>query len=59
MPPRYTVRRARDDARYSVWDNEKNRLAVYEERECIDLDFQDAFKAADDLNAKNKQSKEK
>ena len=59
MSPRYIVRRERDAPCYSVWDNQKNRLAVYEGRECIDLDFQDAFKAADDLNAKNKQAKEK
>jgi hypothetical protein len=53
------VRREQDASRYSVWDNEKNRLATYEGRECTNLDFHDAFKVADDLNAENKQAKEK
>ena len=59
MPPRYIVRMVHDAQLYSVWDNEKNRLATYEGRECTNLDFHDAFKVADDLNAENKQAKEK
>jgi hypothetical protein len=59
MSPRFIVRREQDASRYSVWDNEKNRLATYEGRECTNLDFHDAFKVADDLNAENMQAKEK
>jgi hypothetical protein len=58
MLPRYIVRRAQGEQRYSVWDNEKSRIAVPEHRECADLSFDDAFKMADDLNAQNVQPKE-
>jgi hypothetical protein len=58
MLPRYIVRRAQGEQRYSVWDNEKSRIAVPEHRESADLSFDDAFKMADDLNAQNVQPKE-
>ena len=50
MRPRYTVRRADGERRYSVWDNERNKVAVGEVRECVDLSFDDAFKMVDKLN---------
>jgi hypothetical protein len=59
MPPRYTVRRERDATRYSVWDNEKNKLALRDGRECTDLEMLDAFDTADDLNDQNVQPNEK
>jgi hypothetical protein len=46
MPPRYIVRMVHDAQLYSVWDNEKKRLAIFEDRECADLNFDDAFKMA-------------
>ncbi len=57
MPLRYVVRRGRDARHYSVWDNERNRLAIHEGRECTDLDFQEAFHVADKLNAENKRER--
>ena len=59
MSPRFIVRREQDASRYSVWDNEKKRLAIFEDRECADLNFDDAFKMADYLNAQNVPPKEK
>jgi hypothetical protein len=44
---------------YSVWDNEKKGLAIFEDRECADINFDDAFKMADYLNAQNAHPKEK
>lgn len=58
MPPRFIVRRAQADHRYSVWDNEKNRVAVEDLRECRDLSFEDAFKALDRLNDEDPPKKE-
>jgi hypothetical protein len=43
--PRFIVRRGQGEHRYSVWDSERNTVAV------TDLDMQDAFDAADKLNA--------
>jgi hypothetical protein len=51
MPkPRYTVR-AGDNRRYSVWDNERDRIATSPsgDREYRDLSFDEAFNAADQL----------
>jgi hypothetical protein len=53
------VRRELSASHYSVWDNEENKLAIYEGRECRGLHFKDAFNAADDLNAQLKEQKEK
>ena len=58
MPPRYIVRMVHDAPLYSVWDNEKKRLAIFEDRECADINFDDAFKMADYLNAQNAHPKE-
>jgi hypothetical protein len=58
-PPRFTVKRANIDQRYSVWDNEKGKAAVSGSRECVDLNFDDAFKLADGLNAENIRPKKK
>jgi hypothetical protein len=52
------VRREGGQSRYSVWDNERNKLAVAGDREGADLSFDDAFKTADHLNGQNKQPKE-
>ena len=51
--PRYIVRRQQGASRYAVWDNETNSLATYQGRECADIDFDDAFKAVDALNAEH------
>jgi hypothetical protein len=50
MPPRYVVRRQRDQQRYSVWDNETGKVAVDGDRQCDNLSFGDAFDTADNLN---------
>ena len=50
MPPRYIVRREQGANRYSVWDKETNRLAVFDDRECTGLSFNDAFNMTDRLN---------
>jgi hypothetical protein len=54
---RLNSRAVRAHARYSVWDNHQNALAVSQDRQCADLSFEDAFKIADDLNQPNKQPK--
>ena len=59
MVPRYIVRRAGGELRYSVFDCANNSLAVSEGRDCADLGFTEAFRIADDLNAQNMQPKEK
>jgi hypothetical protein len=51
MPPRYIVRRIQDELLYTVWDSERNRVAVFEGRECVDLRFDEALNLADHLNA--------
>ena len=56
MSPRYIVRRERDAPLLFGFGQSEEQTYRLEDRECIDLDFHDAFKAADDLN---KQSKEK
>jgi hypothetical protein len=58
MAPRYIVRRAIGENRYSVWDNEKDRPAVSEDRDCTDLGFADTFNIADDLNTADGEAKE-
>jgi hypothetical protein len=55
LPLRYTVRKDQQPRRYSVWDNEQNRLASYKDEECTGLDFDAAFHAADQLNAQLKE----
>lgn len=51
MAPRYIVRRLDGEQRYSVWDNERDAAAIFDERECFDLDFGAAFEIADKLNS--------
>jgi hypothetical protein len=51
MRLRYSVRRSHSDQRYSIWDSEIDAVAVSEGRTFADLDMQDAFDAADKLNA--------
>jgi hypothetical protein len=58
LPLRYTVRKEQEARRYSVWDNEQNRLASFNGQECTGLDFHSAFHAADELNAQSIQPKE-
>lgn len=59
MPmPRYIVRRVQSDQRYSVWDNDNNKIAVFDDCECVDLNFDDAFRLADHLNTHITQAKE-
>jgi hypothetical protein len=49
---------SQSDQRYSVWDSEVNAVAQLEGRTCADLDMQDAFDAADQLNAQGTPPKE-
>jgi hypothetical protein len=51
MAPRYIVRRGLGEQHYSVWDGQRNAVAVLDGRVCADLGMQDAFDAADKLNA--------
>jgi hypothetical protein len=51
MRPRFIVRRSQVDQRYSVWDSETDTVAESEGRAHTDPDIQDAFDAADKLNA--------
>lgn len=58
MPkPRYTVR-AGDNRRYTVWDNETDKVATSpsDGREYSDLRFDEAFDAADRLIALDQQA---
>ncbi len=47
MPPRYVVRRALGETRYTVWDAAENAA------HSTNLDFADALDLADRLNAGN------
>jgi hypothetical protein len=58
MPPRYTTRRTQGEPHYSVWDNDRHRIATSEGRECIELGFDEALDLADKLNDENRGPKQ-
>jgi hypothetical protein len=53
MPPRYTARRDQGKPRYSVWDNDKDGIAITEGRECTGFSFSEALDMARKLNDEN------
>ena len=48
---RYTVRRPANDRHYSIWDNLKDRVAFEGSEECAQLEFEEALRRTDHLNA--------
>jgi hypothetical protein len=58
MPPRYTARRDQGKPRYSVWDNDKDGIAISEGRECTGFSFSEALDMARKLNDENLEPKQ-
>jgi hypothetical protein len=53
MPPRYTTQRTQNEFHYSVWDNDRHRIAISDGRECTGLSFDEALDLAAQLNDEN------